>query len=89
MVSLRQPIADIATYGECSEEDAEGCLRIIQSLDPPGIGARDIRESLLLQLDRLEYYDTLPYQIVEEHMGLLQSRNYAQIAREVGSPVKK
>jgi len=86
---LEATIADIVAYGECSEDEAEGCLRIIQSLDPPGIGARDIRESLLLQLDRLDYYDTLPYQIVEEHMGLLQSRNYAQIAREVGSPVKK
>ncbi|MBM9613679.1 RNA polymerase factor sigma-54 [Desulfobulbus rhabdoformis] len=86
---LEATVADIAAYGECSEDEAEGCLRIIQSLDPPGIGARDIRESLLLQLDRLDYYDTLPYQIVEEHMGLLQSRNYAQIAREVGSPVKK
>ncbi|MDD2465397.1 MAG: RNA polymerase factor sigma-54, partial [Desulfobulbus sp.] len=86
---LEASIADICTYGACSEEDAEGCLRIVQSLDPPGIAARDIRESLLLQLDRLDYYDTLPYQIVDHHMNLLQSRNYAQIARETGSPVKK
>ncbi len=86
---LEASIADICAYGDCDEEEAEGCLRIVQSLDPPGVAARDIRESLLLQLDRLDYYDTLPYQIVEEHMDLLQSRNYAQIARETGSPVKK
>nr|WP_321465896.1 RNA polymerase factor sigma-54 [uncultured Desulfobulbus sp.] len=86
---LEASIADICAYGDCSEEEAEGCLRIVQSLDPAGVAARDIRESLLLQLDRLDYYDTLPYQIVEHHMDLLQSRNYAQIARETGSPVKK
>jgi RNA polymerase sigma-54 factor len=75
---LEATIQDICTYGNCSEEEAEGCLRLVQSLDPPGIAARDIRESLLLQLDRLDYYDTLPYQIVEQQMNLLQSRNYAQ-----------
>lgn len=86
---LEASIADICAYGNCDEEEAEGCLRIVQSLDPPGVAARDIRESLLLQLDRLDYYDTLPYQIVEQHMDLLQSRNYAQIARDTGAPVKK
>jgi RNA polymerase sigma-54 factor len=86
---LEATIEDICTYGNCSQEEAEGCLRIVQSLDPAGVAARDIRESLLLQLDRLDYYDTLPYQIVEQHMNLLQARNYAQIAREIGTPLKK
>jgi RNA polymerase sigma-54 factor len=86
---LEASIEDICAYGNCTEEEAEGCLRLVQSLDPPGIAARDIRESLLLQLDRLDYYDTLPYRIVEQHMGLLESRNYAQLARETGAPLKK
>ena len=86
---LEATIEDICAYGHCTEEEAEGCLRLVQSLDPPGIAARDIRESLLLQLDRLDYYDTLPYRIVEQHMGLLESRNYAQLARETGAPLKK
>jgi len=86
---LEASIEDICAFGQCSEEEAEGALRLVQSLDPPGIAARDIRESLLLQLDRLDYYDTLPYRIVEQHMGLLESRNYAQMARETGMPLKK
>ena len=86
---LEATIEDICAYGHCTEEEAEGVLRLVQSLDPPGVAARDIRESLLLQLDRLDYYDTLPYQIVEQHMPLLESRNYAQIARETGAPLKK
>ncbi len=86
---LEASIEDICAYGHCTTEEAEGCLRIVQSLDPPGVAARDIRESLLLQLDREDYYDTLPYKIVDEHMDLLQSRNFAQIARLCGVPVKK
>lgn len=86
---LEASIEDICFYGQCSEEEAEGALRLVQSLDPPGVAARDIRESLLLQLDRLDYYETLPYQIVEQHMPLLESRNYTQIARETGAPLKK
>jgi len=86
---LEASIEDICVYGQCSEEEAEGALRLVQSLDPPGVAARDIRESLLLQLDRLDYYETLPYQIVEQHMHLLESRNYTQIARDTGAPLKK
>ncbi len=82
-------IDDICQFCHCTEEEAEGALRLVQSLDPAGIAARDIRESLLLQLDRLDYYDTLPYRLVEEHMHLLETRNYAQMARETGAPLKK
>ena len=61
----------------------------MQSLDPPGIAARDIRESLLLQHDRLDEEDPLATLIVDQHMGLLEARNYAQLARETGAPLKR
>jgi RNA polymerase sigma-54 factor len=86
---LEASIEDICQYCHCNEEEAEGALRLVQSLDPPGIAARSIQESLLLQLDRLDYYDTLPYRIVEQYMPLLETRNYAQIARDTGAPLKK
>lgn len=81
---LELSIAEICTECACSEEEAEGALRLVQSLDPAGIGARDLQESLLLQLDRLDEEDTLAVRIVEEHMDLLESRNYVQLARELG-----
>ncbi len=82
-------IEDICSNCNCSEEEAEGVLRIVQSLDPAGVAARDIQESLLLQLDREGYYDKLPYQIVEEHMKLLESRNYMLLARQTGATIKR
>ena len=86
---LEADIADICRFCNCTEEDAEGALRLVQSLDPAGVAARDTRESLLLQLVRLDYYDTLPYRIVEQHMPLLEARNYTQLARDTGAPLKK
>ncbi|WP_028579466.1 RNA polymerase factor sigma-54 [Desulfogranum japonicum] len=86
---LEAEIADICEHCQCDEEDAEGGLRIVQSLDPPGIAARDIRESLLLQLDRMDYYEKLPYIIVDQHMDLLETRNYMLIARQTGATIKR
>ncbi|MCL1981189.1 MAG: RNA polymerase factor sigma-54 [Proteobacteria bacterium] len=86
---LEAGIEDICVFGNCTTEEAEGALRLVQSLDPPGVAARDIRESLLLQLDRLDQEHHLAWLIVEQHMNLLESRNYAQISKETAAPLKK
>ena len=86
---LEADISDIRAHCQCTEEEAEGVLRLVLSLDPPGVAARDIRESLLLQLDRLDEEDPLATEIVEQHMGLLEARNYTQLARETGAPLKR
>ncbi len=86
---LEADVQDIAAYGNCSEEEAEAAIWLVQSLDPPGIAGRDVRESLLLQLERKGLEETLAYRIIDEHLNLLQTRNYAQIARETGSSVRK
>ena len=55
---LRKPIAhivdELALYGgvEATEAEVEEALSVIQSFDPPGLGGRDLRECLLLQLQR-------------------------------------
>jgi RNA polymerase sigma-54 factor len=82
-------IPDICTFINCSTEEAEGVLRLVQSLDPAGIAARDIRESLLLQLDRKGLDESLAYRIVDEYMDQLQTRNYALIARQTGVTARK
>ncbi len=86
---FKADISDICEHCQCDQEEAKGVLRIVQSLDPPGIAARDIRESLLLQLDRLDYYEKLPYIIVDQHMEQLENRNYTLIARLTGTTIKR
>jgi len=56
-------------------------LKVIQTFDPPGVGARDLRECLLIQLDRTKQQDTLEYRIVRDFMEALGRRRIPEIAR--------
>ncbi len=56
-------------------------LRIIQTFDPSGVGARDLRECLMLQLERSKQENTLEYRIVRDYMEALGKRRIPEIAR--------
>ncbi len=56
-------------------------LSAVQDLDPPGVGARDLRESLLLQLTRRGEQNTLPARLLREHWDALVRHRYAEAAR--------
>ena len=64
-----------------------GVLKVIQTFDPPGVGARDLRECLLLQFERLGQQHTLEYRIVNEFMDALGKRRIPEIARATGASV--
>jgi RNA polymerase sigma-54 factor len=68
----------------CVRDDAEYILEVIQELDPPGICARNVSESLYLQLERLGKGDSLAAEIVLHHLPLLETRNYKALAKETG-----
>lgn len=85
---LRADVYDTCAYANCSEAAAEEILKRMQSLDPPGIAARNIQESLLLQLKRRGLENSLAYQIIDEHMNLLETRNHALIAKKTGVTVR-
>jgi RNA polymerase sigma-54 factor len=64
-----------------------GVMKVIQSFDPPGVGARDLRECLLIQFERLGQQDTLACRIVNEFMEALGKRRIPEIARGTGTSV--
>ncbi len=64
--------------------EAERMLTVIQGFDPPGVGARDIRESILIQLRQRGEEESLAYRIVEEHFDALINRHLAEIAKALG-----
>lgn len=69
-------------------ERVEEALSLLQSLDPPGIGARDLGECLCLQLSHLSARDEvspLAARLVADYMRELGERRFAEIAREVGA----
>src|SRR3982751_6295475 len=71
------------------QEDFENMLTLIQSFHPPGVGARDLRECLLIQLKREGRQSGLEYKIVADHMPDLGKRRFPEIARRIGINVEQ
>jgi len=63
--------------------EAEEMLRIIQDLDPPGVGARDVRECLLLQLDDRGEKGGLAWRLVEQAWAEVIAHKWNEIARRL------
>ncbi|GCD09847.1 RNA polymerase sigma-54 factor [Clostridium tagluense] len=80
---LSVKLSDICKELTISNEQAENALKIIQSLEPEGIGARDLRECLKIQLYNLGNNDENIYKIIEEHLELLAENKYNIIAKEL------
>ncbi|MDA8431691.1 MAG: RNA polymerase factor sigma-54 [Nitrospiraceae bacterium] len=72
---------EIRDLANADPETVERALRLIQSFDPPGIAARDIRECLQLQLRALGLSGTLVETIVLNSLDLVGKRKYAQLAK--------
>ncbi len=76
-------ICDICMELVVSNENAERALKILQSLEPQGIGARDLKECLTIQLYHLGIEDQNIYKIVEDYLQLLAENKYNAIAKEL------
>ncbi len=63
---LTATLEEVAQAGPYDMEDVEEALAVAQEFDPPGVGARNLRECLLIQLKALAPQDTLAQQIVSE-----------------------
>ena len=75
-------IEDIAEGMGIPLGDVERVLAVVQSFDPPGIAARDLRECLLIQLERLDDAGTeVALQVVLQHMEDLTKRRFSRITR--------
>jgi RNA polymerase sigma-54 factor len=64
--------------------EAEEMLRIIQKLDPPGVGARDLRECLLLQLEARGETDTLVHRLVRDAFDDLKAHRWSDLGKRFG-----
>jgi RNA polymerase sigma-54 factor len=72
-----------------SAQAAEVALRLVQSFDPSGVAARDLRECLLLQIRALDIDHPLVQQLVEGHLDALQKRDFRGIARAIGASLEE
>ena len=94
---LRIPLTDIAEDACMPLEAVEAVLQQIQAFDPPGVGARDLQECLLIQLHHLDrdpigvgtqhhvpIHVQLVATIVANHLPDLQKKRYPAIAKMIG-----
>jgi RNA polymerase sigma-54 factor len=85
---LQSTPEEMALSSGVPEKDFEKMLALIQGFYPPGVGARDLRECLLIQLQRGGRESSLEYKIVAEHMEDLGKRRFPEIARQMGISVE-
>ena len=79
---LTVPLEELGAGGEIEAADLEAALKVVQSLDPAGVGARDVRECLMLQLESRNARGGVAWRIVSEHLNLIESRQFKELARD-------
>lgn len=70
-------------------EHLKEALRLVQQLDPPGVGARDLRECLLIQIAQSGQEMGCEYRLVADHMDELLENRLPDIARKMGVSIEQ
>ncbi len=88
---LRTPLEEIAESHRppFTMEEMEEALSWVQTLDPPGVGARDLRECLLIQLDVWPGENELERILVERHLEDIQKNRYPVISKSTGHSIEE
>jgi RNA polymerase sigma-54 factor len=84
---LKTTLEELAQTTSIPPEKIEKVLHVIQTFDPPGVGARTLQECLLRQLERAGEEDSVEFRIVKDHMEALGKRRIPEIARGLGLDV--
>jgi RNA polymerase sigma-54 factor len=77
---------EIAASGEHTPEDMAEALRVVHTLDPAGVGSSDLRECLMLQLESRGGKNGVAWLIVCDHLKLMETRQYKELARVLRRP---
>jgi RNA polymerase sigma-54 factor len=86
---LCSSLEEIRQVCAVDEVDIERVLERIQEFDPTGVGARDLRECLLIQARFLGMQGSVVEKILLNHIKDLETRNYKQISRDLGVDVNQ
>lgn len=81
---LRIPLEDIADFIKVDIFEIKEALHILWTMEPPGVGARNLRECIILQLRARNHHDTLAMKIVSETWELFEKLKIPEISRHFG-----
>ena len=77
-----KPLSDLFPSNE--QKEADEALKIVQSLDPPGVGARDLRESMLLRLRPDAEYRDLLKRLITDHFDDFVKKRLGVLSKKSG-----
>lgn len=83
------PMEEIVESLGVPADDIEKVLRVVQALEPAGVGARDLRECLLIQLEARGDRDTLAWRMIHDTFDHLVNRRFPDIARALKVTVQE
>ncbi len=86
---LQAPLGDLSLSLSIPLADLQAAAAIIQTFDPPGVGAEDLRDSLLIQLQRQGREHSLESRIIVSHLDDLARKRFPQLARKLSVPVSE
>ena len=86
---LQSSLAEISQNTTHSVPELQQMLDLVQTFHPVGVGARDLKDCLLIQLRRLGKQDSLEYQIVNGFLEDLGRRRFPEVARRLGVSVEQ
>ncbi len=81
---IKSPMAEIAAAENVDAENLESVLPYVQEFDPPGVGARDLQECLLIQAKHLQEDTKDLVHLIKNHLKDLEKKNYDGIAKGMG-----
>ncbi|BCB96959.1 RNA polymerase sigma-54 factor [Dissulfurispira thermophila] len=84
---LRATEDELISSTDANIDTVKSAVELVQGFDPPGVGARNLKECLLLQLKALNLSGTLIEKIIVNNMEDLQKKKYNNIARQYNSPI--
>jgi RNA polymerase sigma-54 factor len=78
---LRSTLEELAADARTTVPVVEKAVAVVQGFDPLGVGARDLRECLLIQVRSLDLQGSVIEKIIQDHLPDLEKRRYPQIAK--------
>lgn len=82
-------LAEIAEIVQVGEDEIFRVLKIIQGFEPTGVGARNLKECLLIQAQSLQERNPLMETLIDAYLDRLEERNFHKIASELKVHVDK
>jgi len=86
---LNTRIDDLSLHHAIPIDELRAAKQLLQSFDPVGVGSEDLRECLLVQLERLGKKQSLAWRLVDQFIDDLANKRYPVLARKLGVPLEQ